>query len=61
MAGVTRRVSVGPAGRQANGRSFEPAVSADGRSVAFYSFASNLVSGDTNRESDVFVRVRGLR
>ncbi len=33
-------------------------VSADGRYVAFYSFASNLVPGDTNGRYDVFVRDR---
>ncbi len=57
LAGVTRRVSVG-AGGQANSESFGPAISADGRFVAFYSYASNLVAGDTNGRSDVFVRDR---
>src|SRR5688572_1201622 len=33
-------------------------VSADGRFVAFYSFASNLVPGDTNNHPDVFLRDR---
>ncbi len=33
-------------------------VSADGRYVAFYSYASNLVPGDTNNNYDVFVRDR---
>ena len=32
------------------------AISADGRYVAFYSYASNLVAGDTNNVGDVFVR-----
>ena len=51
--GTTRRVSVGPGGVQGNGdqRSFVPAISADGRFVAFNSDASNLVPGDTNRSS----------
>ncbi len=53
---VTRRVSVGPGGAQANDSSFAPVVSADGRYVAFYSWASNLVPGDTNGTGDVFVR-----
>ena len=35
-----------------------PAISADGRFVAFYSDATNLVRGDTNRSIDVFVRDR---
>jgi Tol biopolymer transport system component len=58
---VTRRVSVGPGGQQANGGGFEPAISADGRFVAFSSFASNLVAGDSNGTSDVFVRDRKLQ
>ena len=55
-AEVTRRVSVGPGGVQANDSSFAPVISADGRYIAFYSWASNLVSGDTNGTADVFVR-----
>jgi hypothetical protein len=55
---VTRRVSVGPGGQQANGDNFEPAISAHGRFVAFTSEASNLVAGDTNATYDVFVRDR---
>jgi Tol biopolymer transport system component len=57
-AGATTRVSVGPAGVQANGISSAPALSADGRYVAFYSSASNLVSGDTNGAADIFVHDR---
>jgi TolB protein len=53
---VTRRVSVGPGGQQANSSSVGPAISADGRFVAFSSYASNLVAGDTNGTYDVFVR-----
>ena len=56
MAGVTERVSLGPRGRQANGYSTSPAITADGQHVAFISYASNLVPNDTNRTSDVFVR-----
>jgi Tol biopolymer transport system component len=55
LTGVTRRVSVGAAG-QANGGSLSPAISADGRFVAFNSYASNLVPGDTNGTTDIFVR-----
>jgi hypothetical protein len=55
---VTRRVSVGPGGQQANGGSFWPAISAGGRFVAFESDASNLVARDTNNTGDVFVRDR---
>lgn len=35
-----------------------PAVSSDGRYVAFYSLADNLVSADTNSVWDVFVHDR---
>jgi len=55
-AGTTRRVSRGLNGAQPNGASANAAVSADGRYVAFGSFASNLVAGDTNNAQDVFVR-----
>ncbi|MFQ5435052.1 MAG: carboxypeptidase regulatory-like domain-containing protein [Anaerolineae bacterium] len=54
---VTERVSVGSNG-QGNGDSRSPAISADGRFVAFESDASNLVSGDTNNAADIFVRDR---
>jgi uncharacterized repeat protein (TIGR01451 family) len=40
--------------------SYNPAISADGRWVAFQSDASNLVAGDTNGKLDVFVRDRLL-
>src|SRR2546430_521085 len=51
----TTRVSVATGGAPANGNSLAPAISKDGRFVAFYSDASNLVPGDANGESDVFV------
>jgi extracellular elastinolytic metalloproteinase len=56
--GATERVSVGSAGRQGNRISRLPAISADGRFVAFESAATNLVAGDNNRAVDVFVRDR---
>jgi len=56
----TYRVSVGPAALQADSYSDEPSISANGRYVAFRSFATNLVSGDTNGYLDVFVRDRRL-
>src|SRR5439155_287868 len=55
---TTTRASVDSSGAQANRESFGIAVSADGRFVAFASFADNLVIGDTNGASDVFVRDR---
>jgi Periplasmic component of the Tol biopolymer transport system len=57
-AGTTTRVSLAGDGSEANGGSFNPAISADGRYVAFNSFATNLVPGDVNNEYDVFVRDR---
>ena len=57
--GTTERVSVAPDGAQGNGDSFTPALSADGRYVAFHSAASTLVPGDANGAMDVFVHDRG--
>lgn len=57
-SGAIERVSVASNGAQGNGASSEPAISADGRYVAFESFASNLVPGDTNRKPDVFLHDR---
>jgi Tol biopolymer transport system component len=52
----TRRVSVSSRGRQANAESFgPPSISPDGRYVAFGSLATNLVAGDANDITDVFV------
>lgn len=55
----TTRVSVASDGTQANGSSLgQPSISDDGRYVAFYSVADNIVSGDTNGYADVFVHDR---
>jgi len=56
--GTTNRVSLDSAGGQANAGSFAPAISGNGRYVAFRSLASNLVVGDSNGQGDVFVRDR---
>jgi Tol biopolymer transport system component len=56
LSGVTELVSVALDGGPANGHSRFPAISANGRFVAFDSLADNLVSGDTNQQPDVFVR-----
>jgi TolB protein len=53
--GVTERISVSSQGTAGDNDSVLAAVSADGRFVAFTSFADNLVPGDTNFTSDVFV------
>ena len=50
------RISVSSAGSQANGPSSHPSVSGNGRYVAFQSDATNLVAGDTNGTTDIFVR-----
>src|SRR2546426_690582 len=53
----TTRVSVATDGSEADACSgLPPAVSADGRFIAFSSAASNLVAGDTNGATDMFVR-----
>jgi Tol biopolymer transport system component len=57
-SGVTELVSVDSSGASGNGPSGAPAISADGRIVAFTSWADNLVAGDTNRTIDVFVHDR---
>lgn len=53
--GTTRRISISSDGTQANGGSFSPGLSGDGNKVVFESDASNLVSGDTNNVTDVFL------
>jgi len=58
QAGTTERVSVTTGGVQANGSSYLPAISADGRYVSFTSEATNLVSGATHHGSDVYIRDR---
>jgi Tol biopolymer transport system component len=58
-AGTTERLSVNSNGFEANDDSFGPSISADGRFVAFYSWATYLVAGDGNGVRDVFVRDRG--
>ena len=58
VAGTTERVSVDSAGNQGDGHSWAPALSADGRFVAFTSISTNLVPGDTNGQFDVFAHDR---
>ena len=54
-AETTRRVSLDSSGGQSDSWSTGPAISTDGRFVAFESDATNLVSGDQNNYPDVFV------
>jgi Tol biopolymer transport system component len=51
---TTVRVSVSSRGVQANGLSWEPSISADGRYVTYESFASNLVDGDADANGGIF-------
>jgi len=61
LAQTTERVSVDSTGLEANGASGEADLSGDGRFVVFTSEASNLVEGDENSFSDVFVHDRVAR
>ncbi len=56
--GVTERVSVDSAGAEADFESYEPSLSANGQFVVFASAATNLIAGDTNGVTDVFVHDR---
>jgi hypothetical protein len=53
--GEVRLLSRGMGGALANGNSFGPRLSANGRYVTFWSYASNLVPGDTNNTADTFL------
>jgi len=53
--GMTERVSLRADGREADEFSEVPLLSRDGQTIAFNSFASNLVDGDTNGFKDAFV------
>jgi len=55
---ITTRISVNSTGNQGNFDAFNPAISADGRFVAFESNSTNLVPGDTNNTSDIFLHDR---
>ena len=56
--GTVERVSVSSTGEESYADSYEPAITPDGRYVAFESYAPNLVSGDTNGMVDIFVHDR---
>lgn len=55
LISATIRITAGPAGTGANGASVMPALSADGRWLAFRSEADDLVEGDFNNTADVFL------
>ncbi|MGH9040747.1 MAG: hypothetical protein ACRDZ3_11015, partial [Acidimicrobiia bacterium] len=57
-AGTTTRVSMGTGGGEASAGSGQPSLSDDGRWVAFASTAPNLVAGDANAVSDIFLHDR---
>jgi len=56
--GTTTRLSVADGGGDPDGDSGCPVISADGTLVAFHSDAANLVAGDDNELTDVFVADR---
>jgi Tol biopolymer transport system component len=58
LLGTTQRVSLANDGTPGNSNSGGASISTDGRFVAFSSDATNLVPGDTNGRTDVFVRDR---
>ena len=58
QTGTTSRVSVASNGAEGDGNSQYPSISADGHYVAFQSYASNLITGDTNNKADIFVHDR---
>jgi len=60
QTGMTTRVSLNSAGVEGNDASYAPYTSDDGRYIAFNSNATNLVGGDTNGFTDIFVRDRQL-
>ncbi|SUS07443.1 hypothetical protein DF3PB_4390003 [uncultured Defluviicoccus sp.] len=53
--GAIELISTDAAGVEGDQASFKPAFSPDGTKVAFGSYASNLVPGDTNGVGDIYV------
>jgi Tol biopolymer transport system component len=54
-AGITKLISAAQDGSEGNADSYAPAISGDGKSVAFESYSSNLVEKDENALRDVFL------
>lgn len=57
---TTELISKSTSSIEGNGKSYEPKISEDGRYIVFSSQSTNLVSGDTNNKSDIFLRDRNL-
>ncbi len=55
QTGQTVRASNGYDGTNPDGSSYAPQISSDGRYVVFHSLATNLVPGDSNNHSDIFL------
>ncbi len=55
------RLSVNFQGIEANNFSINPSISADSRYIAFESAANNLVIGDTNNQTDIFITDREFK
>lgn len=55
-SGTTTRLSVSPSGAQVSGNSVAPVISEDGKVVAFWSIAYQLIADDSNGAGDVFAR-----
>jgi hypothetical protein len=59
LLGTTMLVTGNGLGASGNGPSLSPAFSANGRSIVFESFASDLVPGDYNDRRDIFLFTLG--
>ena len=55
QSATTVRINHSDSGAQANQASWNPRITGDGRYIAYYSYATNLVPGDTGFHADVFV------
>ncbi|PKP13915.1 MAG: hypothetical protein CVU08_02835 [Bacteroidetes bacterium HGW-Bacteroidetes-3] len=53
--GITKLISSSPNGEEGNGDCYSPAISGDGKSVAFESYSNNLVQSDKNSFRDIFI------
>ncbi len=54
--GSLELISLSADGRRGNGDSYDPQISADGSSVLFYTWANNLVPGDSDNVWDLLLR-----